>query len=269
MDVKSLEDEIDAIDCEPPNLIPQMIHGFTTNSKFDISQETRERLLDRPNMLLVISHTCEDFDHEHQRTVAMGTVSADRMRQMSEQAMDSQRPFAIEFPTAALIASSPSFKSFYEVQPGLRKILVSTGNILPGYVMCVLDWYARALQSKSWYEFLPEAASIEGDDKWYWVYCYAAMRLLDMHESASRLQVFLETFIDALTADSASYGHLLRSLQPHDPLILKIASSTAKDMQARSINLTQADCQALAEHFPEFAASVNAVLREINSNEAK
>jgi hypothetical protein len=215
-------DEIDAIDCEPPNLIPQMIHGFTTNSKFDISQETRERLLDRPNMLLVISHTCEDFDHEHQRTVAMGTVSADRMRQMSEQAMDSQRPFAIEFPTAALIASSPSFKSFYE-----------------------------------------------GDDKWYWVYCYAAMRLLDMHESASRLQVFLETFIDALTADSASYGHLLRSLQSHDPLILKIASSTAKDMQARSINLTQADCQALAEHFPEFAASVNAVLREINSNEAK
>jgi hypothetical protein len=56
-------------------------------------------------------------------------------------------------------------------------------HVRPGLV-------ARALQSKSWYESLPEAASIEGDDEWYWVYCYTAMRLLEMHGFASRLQVF-------------------------------------------------------------------------------
>jgi len=41
------------------------------------------------------------------------------------------------------------------------------GTVLPGYLMSVLDWFAKALQSKIWHEFVPEDASIDDGDKWY------------------------------------------------------------------------------------------------------
>lgn len=253
-------DEINAVEREPPNIIPYM-DDFIISSVFHVSHDIRERLLQEPSILLVTSHTCIGFDHEHQCTAATGMVSVDRIRQMSEQSEDNHRPFAIEFPAKALAVSSPRFDQVYESQPGLTQIFVHTGNILPGYVMCVLDWYARALQSRNWYGFLPEDTSIEGDDKWYWAYCYAAMRLLGMDNFASRLQLFIETLIEDLATDLASYGHLLRSIQPQDPILLKLAANTAKKMLAQSNFLTQADCQMLAEHFPEFAESVNGILR--------
>jgi hypothetical protein len=73
-------------------------------------------------------------------------VCADRVRQLHEQAESNNRAFAIEFPADSLAAASPIFKQGYEAHSAtLRQLPVDIGTVLPGYTMCVLDWYAHAL----------------------------------------------------------------------------------------------------------------------------
>jgi hypothetical protein len=219
----------------------------------DLSQMTRAELLQGPTPLLITTHTGIDFDHEHQIAAAKHMVCADRVRQLHEQAESNNRAFAIEFPADALAAASPIFKQGYEAHGAtLRQLPVDIGTVLPGYTMCVLDWYAHALRSKTWFDFIPEDASTEGDDKWYWVYCYSAMRSLTMHEFTDRLQGFIEGYMDSLMTDFHSYAHLLRSLPLSDPLIRNVAERTASETIANRSPLNDVDGKALEEHFPDF-----------------
>jgi hypothetical protein len=151
----------------------------------------------------------------------------------------------------------PIFKQVYEAHGAtLRQLPVDIGTVLPGYTMCVLDWYAYALRSKTWFDFVPEDASTEGDDKWYWVYCYSAMRSLTMHEFADRLQGFIEGYMDSLMTDFQTYAHLIRSFPLSDPLIRNVAERTASQMVANRNPLKVADVNALEEHFPDFVHMV-------------
>jgi hypothetical protein len=233
---------------------------FTQTNVMDLSFEAREKLLDGPTTLFIVSSSGISLDYDHQCSVAKAMVSVDWMRQLQEQRGSHTRPFAIEFPARALAASSPIFKQYYELHRGSLHVPVQMGNVLPGYIMCVLDWYGRALKSKSWYEFLPEELSMDNSDRWYWVYCYAAMQLLGMREFAMRVQRFIESILGSLVTDRSNYAHLLRSLRPNDPILSQLARITAQKMNTRSPILTNTDQVAIVEHFPRFADAVNALL---------
>jgi hypothetical protein len=127
--------------------------------------------------------------------------------------------------------------------------------------MSVLDWYAKALQSKKWYGFVPEDASIDGDDKWYWVYCYAAMRSLYMDEFAGSLQVFIEGFFARLVMNFENYAHLIRTFPVNDPLFEMLVAHTAHQMQMHTIPMSDTECATIAEHFPDFTAKVNEAMQ--------
>ena len=226
-----------------------------------LTQKSREELLNGPAPLFIGAHTGTTFDYVHQCEVAKGMVCADRTRQLHEQSQSHNRPYAIEFPAHALAAASPLFKQGYEGDPGVAQMPLDLGIVLPGYAMCVLDWYGRALRSKQWYDFVPEDASTEGDDKWYWVYCYSAMRSLGMDDFAVRLQVSIEGMLDGLAVDFESFAHLIRTLPEDDPILSRLAEHTAHNMLAQSLRITETECRALAEHFPRFAEHVNEAMK--------
>lgn len=200
------------------------------------------------------------FDYAHQIAAAQGMVCHDRLRQLSEQADSKDRKFYIEFPANALSAASPSLHCNRVANPSADKISISLGPVLPGYAMSVLDWYARALQSSTWHDFLPEDPSIYDDDKWYWVYCYAAMRLLGMDEFAGPLHIFIQRFLRDLATNFTDYAHLIRSLPPNDPLLWELVTQTASQMHQHTLPLSSEDCASILEHFPEFAAQVNSMM---------
>jgi hypothetical protein len=228
-----------------------------------LSQRLRSRLINGPAILLTVSHSgTQSFDYAHQCAAAQGMVHYDRTRQLREQAENNNRSFDIEFPTNALAAASPLFKQGYEANPHTERLPIDLGTVLPGYLMSVLDWYAKALQSKKWYSFVPEDASIDGDDKWYWVYCYAAMRSLYMDEFAGSLRAFIEGFFASLVTNFEDYAHLIRTLPANDPLLDKLVVHTARQMNMQTVPMSDAECAIIAEHFPEFTAKVNeAMLR--------
>ncbi|KAH3909161.1 hypothetical protein HBI56_227860 [Parastagonospora nodorum] len=258
MELNCMMTEIDAIESESTK---NTHRSGNLTEVFDVSYMIRGKLLEGLSSVLLTSHTCTDFDIKHQLSTAKGMVNADRMRQLLEQAEDSHRHFSIEFPTWALTAASPLFKQCHEAQPGLSAIPVKLGNLLPGYVMCVLDWYGHALQNKHWNDFLPESPSVDGHDKWYWVYCYAAMRVLGLNDFAAQLQMFIESIIDDLATNISNYAHLLNTLRADDPIMFQLAWYTVMNLQQPSPHLTQLDCETLAEHFPQFAGLVNTILQ--------
>ncbi|KAH7070616.1 hypothetical protein BKA63DRAFT_420766 [Paraphoma chrysanthemicola] len=225
-----------------------------------LDRSSRLALLDGPTPVLVVYHTGCPFDYSHQCTVAEGAVSADRSRQLLEQADSSKRPFLIEFPARALAAASPAFKQAYESILNTLRVHLDLGNLLPGYVMCVLDWYGRSLASRQWCSFLPEEPSMQIDDGWFWIYCYAAMRRLCLDEFASSLGEVIGRMMDRLAIDGAAYRHLLRVFPVEDPLIVVLANHTAQKMVSETLALTEPDIGIITEHFPLFAELVNSVL---------
>ena len=241
--------------------IDQDIQQSVGSTFFKSPQKARENLLDGFAPLFIASSVGTQFDYSHQCAAAKGIVDADRTRQLLEQSAHNNRPFAIEFPAQALAAASLNFKQGYDADPTVSHVDLNLGTVLPGYAMCVLDWYGKALRSKKWHHFVPDNPSIEGDDKWYWVYCYSAMRSLGMAEFATHLQVFIEGMLCSLSTDIESYVHLVRTLSPDDPLIRILAEHTAHQMLTQSLLLTEADCQAVAEHFPQFAELVNEAMK--------
>lgn len=135
---------------------------------------------------------------------------------------------------------------------------LSTNNVLTGFAMSVLDWYAKALRSKEWYDFLPSEPSTENsDDIWHSVYSYSAMRSVGLIEFADRLHKLVVPVVDNLCSDLNSYAHLLRALGPQDPVILHLAQETARKMRSGSLPLSEDDCKVLAENFPDFGVEVN------------
>jgi hypothetical protein len=225
----------------------------------DLSYEKRARLLEGPSILLVVSHSGTPLDHAQQCSAAKGLVPADRSRQMTEQAESGNRLYAIEFPLLALVATSQAFQTGYEHCPNISQLPLDMGTILPGYAMCVLDWLARNLRSKETISFVPEDPEIDGEDKWFWVYSYAAMRTLGI-EATEDLQLFVKRLVDhnSLVTEITSYLRLLRALQPSDPIITYLAERTARQMSEQTYGLSAAaQCDAIGAAHPHFAALVN------------
>ncbi|KAH7392194.1 hypothetical protein DE146DRAFT_617894 [Phaeosphaeria sp. MPI-PUGE-AT-0046c] len=214
-------------------------------------------LLQGPISLLLISHTGSIFDYEHQILVTHSLVGADCMRQLLEQLQSDHRPFCVEFPTQALVAASPAFAEIYDSEDFSSLVPLSLGNVLPGFAMCVLDWYGKALRSKAWYDFLPSEPLTDQSEKWYLVYCYSSMRSLGLLEFAGRLQNLVEHTLDSLSTDLNAYGHILRVISPQDPTLLRLAHLTAQRMQSGLLSLNDQECKVLAENFPNFATLVN------------
>lgn len=123
-----------------------------------------------PTVLLVARHTSTYFDYTRQRSAVESVVSADRSRQLLEQFTSSVRPWAfptrqlrkqfasasahrpvaIEFPVKALVAVSRPFYEAFQNGTDVSRAEFDTSNVLPGFVMCVLDWYARAFRNRDW-----------------------------------------------------------------------------------------------------------------------
>jgi hypothetical protein len=177
---------------------------------------------------------------------------------MIEQAESGNRPYAIEFPVLALAAASQTFRSGYEQCPNASHIPLSIGNILPGYAMCVLDWLVRCVKSKTSISFIPIEPEIDGEDKWYWPYSYAAMRALGL-EAAQDLQQFVEHLIDheSLVVECSSFLRLLRALQPVDPIVAHLAGRTGMQMLENRLGLSAVQCDSISAAHPHFAALVN------------
>jgi hypothetical protein len=229
-----------------------------------ISPQDRLRLLGGPSVLLVVSHSGTSVDYAHQRSAAEGIVSLLRRRQLKEESESNHRPYTIEIPARALGAASQAFRDSYEAHPDLSRVPFDMGNILPGYVMSVLDWFVRSLRSKTPTPFIPELAIIDDEDRWYWVYCYATMRCLGM-EHAEELQQFIVLLInhESLVAEIESYIRLLRALQPSDPILAYLAERTARQLAAKTIGLSSAQCQDISAQHPQFATLVNEYLSKI------
>lgn len=228
----------------------------TRTSVSQLPQEWRKKLLEGPAPLLVVSHAGAQFNYIHQCSAAKGIVCADRSRRLLEQSESGNHPYAIEFPAHALAAASPIFKHGFEADTNLLHVALDIGHVLPGYVMCVLDWYGRALKSKTWVEFMPQDASIDGDDKWYRFYCYATMRSLGMDEFVAQLQTFIERILSSIVVDLDAYVHLIRTLPLSDPISQKVVEYTAQQALAQSTVLSESDCRFLTDHFPLFAEAV-------------
>jgi hypothetical protein len=235
------------------------------NSPAEImSLPDRENLLHGPSVLLVVSHSGTPVDYAHQRSAAEGIVSPNRRRQLREQAGSNHRPYTIEIPARALTAASQAFRDSYGGRPDLSQVPFDMGNILPGYVMSVLDWLVKSLRSKTPTPFIPELAIIDDEDRWYWVYCYATMRCLGM-EHAEDLQHFIILLInhESLIAETESYIRLLRTLQPSDPIVAYLAERTARKLEAKTIGLSSTQCQDIGAQHPHFATLVNEYLSKI------
>ncbi|CAG5182498.1 uncharacterized protein ALTATR162_LOCUS10190 [Alternaria atra] len=228
------------------------------NAFGSLSYESRILLLQGPSILLIVSHFGTPSEYAELCSAAIGVVSVDRSRQIAEQADSNNRPYAIEFPVLALAAASQTFQTGYKQCAHVSCVPLAVGNILPGYAMCVLDWLVRCTRSKTPISFLPEKPDIDGEDKWYWLYSYAAMRALGI-EAYEDLQQFVERLIDHenLIAECSNYLCLLRALQPWDPIVAYLARRTARQMSRNTLGLSAAQCDNIGAAHPHFAALVN------------
>ncbi|KAH6875617.1 hypothetical protein BKA58DRAFT_380148 [Alternaria rosae] len=180
----------------------------------NLSYQIRAHILEGPPLLLVVSHSGTSSDYAHQCSAAKGVVSVDRSRQMTKQAESDHRLYAIEIQVLALAAVSQAFQTGYREYPDVSHVALAMGPILPGYAMCVLDWLVRCLGSKTTTSFIPDDPEVDGEDKWYWLYSYAAMRAFGI-DATEDLQAFIKRLIDhdSLVAEMNSYLRLLRALQ--------------------------------------------------------
>lgn len=229
----------------------------------DLSYEIRALLLEGPPILLVASHSGAPSDYAHQCSAAKGLVSLDRSRQMTEQAESGHRPYAIDISVWALAAASQAIRTGYEEYPDVSQLALAMGPILPGYAMCVLDWLVRCFRSKTTTSFIPDDPEVDGEDKWYWLYSYAAMRALGI-DAVEDLQPFIKRLIhhEGLVAEMTSYLRLLRALQPSDPIVTYLAVRTARQMLGNAHVLSEAQCDAIGAAHPHFAALVNERLQK-------
>ncbi|KAF1935647.1 hypothetical protein EJ02DRAFT_119439 [Clathrospora elynae] len=157
-------------------------------------------LLDDPSVLLIASNSGTPLAYAQKISAANGLVSADRSRQMIEEAESNHRPYEIEMPARALAVASKTFQQGYEQSSihslaGVSQLPFDMGKVLPSYAMCVLDWLVRALRSKQPIVSVPEEPEIAGKDKWYWLYSYEVMRSLGM-DYAEELRPFIERLIN-------------------------------------------------------------------------
>jgi hypothetical protein len=255
-----LLDSLSRMDIESTAAPEQLLN----NPSKTMPRQDRERLLEGPSVLLVVSYSGTPFDYAHQCSAATGIVSADRMRQLTEVAESKHRPYAIEIPARALAAASQAFCDVYQASPDISQLPLDLGTLLPGYAMCVLDWLVLDLRRKIPIPFVPDIPIIDGKDKWYWVYCYATMRCLGM-EQAEELQHFVARMIDhdSLVAESESYIRLLRALQPSDSIVAYLAERTARQMSANTLGLSPAQCQHIGAQHLQFTILVNEALGKI------
>jgi hypothetical protein len=168
-----------------------------------------------------------------------------RNRQLAEEAESNHCSFVIDFPIRALHVASSAFREGYKTSPDAAQVFFDMGNILPGYAMCVLDWLVRALSSNHWIEFLPPEAPVVGEDTWYWVYCYSAMRSLGMDGLAQTLRDFIMRLINikTLIIDRQNYVCVLRVLSPWDALVTYLADRTAWQMTRQILPLSTIDVE--------------------------
>lgn len=136
-------------------------------------------LLDGDAVTLLITFSGLPFDHQHQCRVALGTVPYRRRHQMRDQAVakiDQAKPVVVGQPKfSGVYKIEIAGKAFQEASelsnhhnlPGA--IELDMHNILPGYAMCVLDWYVKALQKSKWpvFEFSDGGPVPKGEDMWY------------------------------------------------------------------------------------------------------
>jgi hypothetical protein len=249
-----LLDSLSRMDIEPAAAPEQ----HSNDPAGTMSHQDRENLLDDPSVLLVVSHSGTACDYAHQCSAAKGIVSADRTRQLTEQANSYHRPYTIEIPTPVLAMASSAFRDSYGAISDVSNVPFDMGVILPGYVMCVLDWLVRSLRSKTPVSLIPEVAFMEGEDRWYWVYGHVIMRCLGM-EHAENLQQFIIVLIDddSLIAGKESYIRLLRLLQPSDPLVAHFAERSARQMAADTLVLSPTQCLDIGMSYPHFVTLVN------------
>lgn len=201
-----------------------------------LPRESRERLLDGPTVSLRVTYSATSVYHRQQLLAAEKVVASDRYRQFCDQAKVANSvlaSFNIEFPERALKAASPLFAEFQpdrvnagEHEPSTYFVDIEMGQVLPGYLMEVLDWYCAALRAKSWRDFLPVEPSVQERDKYFWLYIYITMRKLGMDDFASSLgEPFITTLIEQhqLVDDAGMLDFTLEQLSADDPLFEVIA----------------------------------------------
>jgi hypothetical protein len=240
-----------------------LVHHSAKQAFWSLSFEMRIRLLEGPSLLLIVSHSGTASDYAQQCAAAKGLVAVDRSRQLTEQAGSNNRPYAIEFPVLALVTASQAFKTSYEQYPDVSRLPLAMGTILPGYAMCILDWLVRCLRSRTYIPFVSEQPEIDGEDKWYWLYSYAAMRTLGIR-ATEEVQPFIERLIDhhSLVVEASSYLRLLRALPPSDPIVAYLAGRTARQILGKTHGLSAAQWDAIGAAHPHFAVLVNEQLQQ-------
>jgi hypothetical protein len=229
-----------------------------------LPHDDRKSLLAGPTIILIVAHSGSYLDYFHQCAAAKGIVHAARRRQLNEQMQSGNRLFKIEVPRQAFAAASPDFRQWLNANPHATHATLDLGPLLPGYAMCVLDWLVRVLQHKDWYDFASADASIEGADKWYRIYSYAAMCSLGMTEFADSLQAVIQRLVCAHDAVKYydDYVRLLRVLNSSDPFMVDLAKNTAQQLVTGATSLSEMECSQLASSYPLFGEAVNARLTQ-------
>ncbi|KAF2249432.1 hypothetical protein BU26DRAFT_399909, partial [Trematosphaeria pertusa] len=222
----------------------------------------RQSLLEGPTVLVIAMYNGSSLDYLHQLSAAQGIVSPDRYRQLEEQSERYHGSCALEFPVNALIAASPAFRHYIGANPGITKVEVQMGKILPGFAMEVLDWLANALTMNRWSDFLGPCLSIVDMDKYYWFYPYVAMRRLGMDVFADSLRAFIEMLVEehGLADDAWTAEILLQHAPAEDPILLCIAKRYANLIVKGKLPLSAEECCKINEKFPHFGQMVNALL---------
>lgn len=80
------------------------------------------------------------------------------------------------------------------------------------------------------------------------------MRALRMHGFANELQETLHRCIEkgGLLNDAASFGFLLRAVQPEDPLVMVVTTWTASQMTRNNLQLSMEEQYKICVEFPYF-----------------
>ncbi|PSN62735.1 hypothetical protein BS50DRAFT_638340 [Corynespora cassiicola Philippines] len=135
--------------------------------------------------------------------------------------------YLFRFPLNALLASSTYLSLCFEVRPA-SEIIIHLGNLFPGFVKEVLDWYAEALEADTWFEF---PIFEDWERIWYYYYIYATMRVLGMHKFTVNLQVYLVNRLNSDImpglSDISGLSQVLQHLHSRDPVAQQITQTCA------------------------------------------
>lgn len=229
-----------------------------------MSREARAELLQGPAIQLVVSYNDSPMDHYNQLQATKGMVTEDRHRQFREQVELLERNHAqgrktkalIEFPAHAFeAATSIACSDFTTDTSQSLELHLDLGPILPGYVMEILDWYCRSLRAREWKDFSPDRTSIEGHDKFFYLYMYIAMRKLKMHGFADQLAVSLTQYLirqHQLTDEAGTLDYLLQHLSENDAIFEPIAERYIYLMSCDQCSLLPEQWDTITQNYPYF-----------------